>query len=142
MPSILDPLSCGFAKVRCYHIFTSKKCKSANDGHLSSLEMKQTEFNSSFNELESFRISQRVFRGFERIVKNLQKLGKVNKTGKLDVISFFSLQKWTALTADQKKERPIFNCKGCTENLVYKSKLALFKNEVNPFKTKAFENFV
>ena len=138
MPSILDPMSCGFAKLRCYHIFTSKKIKSLEG--LSPLEVKHKEFNSSFNELESFRVNQRVFRSFDRIVKNLQKLGKVNKAGKADVINFFSLQRWTTLTADQKKEHSVFNCKGCTENLVYKSKLALFKNVANPFKAKAFNN--
>ena len=138
MPSILDPMSCGFAKIRCYHVFTSKKIKSLED--VSPLEMKHKEFNSSFNELESFRVNQRVFRSFDRIVKNLQKLGKVNKAGKVDVTNFFSLQRWTTLTADQKKEHSVFNCKGCTENLVYKSKLALFKNVANPFKVKAFDN--
>ena len=48
----------------------------------SPLEMKDREFNSSFNELESFRVNQRVFRSFDRIVKNLQKLGNVNKVEK------------------------------------------------------------
>ena len=138
MPSILDPMSCGFAKLRCYHIFTSKKIKSLEG--LSPLEVKHKEFNSSFNELESFRVNQRVFRSFDRIVKNLQKLGKVNKAGKADVINFFSLQRWTTLTADQKKEHSVFNCKGCTENLVYKSKHTLFKNVANPYKAKAFDN--
>ena len=139
MPSILDPMSCGFAKIRCYHIFTSKKIKSVMDNE-SPLEMKHREFNSSFNELESFRVNQRVFRSFDRIVKNLQKLGKVNKVGKAEVAGFFSLQRWVTLTAEQKKEHSVFNCKGCTENLVYKSKLALFRNVYNSFKVKAFSN--
>ena len=123
MPSILDPMSCGFAKIRCYDIFTSKKIKSVDN--VSPLEMKHREFNSSFNELESFRVNQRVFKRFDRIVKNLQKVGNVNKVGKSEVINFLSLQRWITLTADQKNEHSVFNCKGCTDNLVYKSKLAL-----------------
>ena len=85
-------------------------------------------------------VSTRVFRSFDRIVKNLQKLGKVNKVGKSEVINFFSLQRWITLTADQKNEHSVFNGKGCTDNLVYKSKLALFRNVANPFKVKAFDN--
>ena len=80
MPLILDPMSCGFAKIRCIDIFSSKKIKSVYN--VSLLKMKRREFNSSFNELESFCVNQRMFRSFDHIVKNLQRLGKVNKVVK------------------------------------------------------------
>ena len=138
MPSILDPLTCGFAKVRCYCIFTcnnSTKCVERD----TLLARRYAEFCNTFNDVETFHIDLRFFRNFRCIVKNLQKLGKSNKTGKLDAIQFFSLQNWKALTTEEKKQHSLFNCQGYTEDLLYKSKLALFKNVANPFKGKAFK---
>ena len=54
-------------------------------------------------------------------------------------MQFFSLQNWKALTAEEKKQHSLFNCQRCNEDLVYKSKLDLFKNVANPFKGKAFK---
>ena len=83
MPSILDPLTCGFAKVRCYCIFTcnnSTKCVERD----TLLARRYAEFCNTFNDVETFHIDLIFFRNFRCIVKNLQKLGKSNKTGKLD----------------------------------------------------------
>ena len=136
MPSILDP-TCGFAKVRSYNIFTCKSLKSAGGDVL---VRKNREFCSTFNDLESFHVDSRVFKSFNSIVKNLQALRKTNKTGKADAMQFFSLQNWNALTTNEKKKHSVFNYQGCTEDLVYKSKLALFKTTSHLFKRKAFKN--
>ena len=89
MPSILDPLTCGFAKVRCYCIFTCNNSIKCVDGAIAGKE---------------------IYKFFQCIVKNLQKLGKRNKTGKFDAMQFFSLQNWKALTAEEKKQHSLFNC--------------------------------
>lgn len=138
MPSILDPITCGFAKVRCYNIFTSKSMKCLDGEKLSS--RRHEEFCTSFNNFESFRVDMRTFRNFERIVKNMRNLAKTNSTGKAELMRFFSLQNWNGLSLEEKKHHTLFDCLGCSEDLVFKSKLSVFKNCANPFKHKALKN--
>ena len=68
MPSILDPLTCGFAKVRSYCIFTcnnSTKCVERD----TLLARRYAEFCNTFNDVETFHIDLRFFTNFRCIVK-------------------------------------------------------------------------
>ena len=138
MPSILDPLTCGFAKVRCFFIFTCKSLKTVGDEPL--LKTRHKEFNAAFGDMESFQVDALVFRRFKGIVKNIHKLGKEKKQEKSDIIDFFSQSNWDKLKVGQKKQHSLFNCPACTGNLLYKSKLAVFKNTARPFKKKAVKS--
>ena len=137
MPSILHPMTCGFAKVRCYNIFICKSWKGA-DGDL--LSLRKSEFSMSFGNNESFELDTRTSRNCNIIVKNIQALGKTNPTGKANLMHFFSSKSWNSLSHEEKTKHSVFNCLGCTGNLLYKSKLAIFKNSANPFKRNALEN--
>ena len=87
--------------------------------------------------MESFQVDALVFRRFKSIVKNIQTLGKEKKQEKADIIDFFSQSNWNKLKVGEKKQHSLFNCPACTGNLLYKSKLAVFKNNAHPFKKKA-----
>ena len=100
---------------------------------------RHVEFCSSFNS-GSFAVDFRVFKNFNRIVKNVQTLGKTNSAGKTELFQFFSLENWKTLTREEKDKHSLFDCIGCTENWVCKSKLAVFKNFSLPFKRKAAEH--
>ena len=100
MPSILDPLTCGFAKVSCFSIFPCKSLKTVGDEPL--LKTRHKEFNAAFGDMESFQVDALVFRRFKGTVKNIQRLGKEKKQDKADIIDFFSQSNWDKLKVGEK----------------------------------------
>ena len=101
MPSILDPLTCGFTKVRCFSIFTCKSLKTVGDEPL--LKTRHKQFNAAFGDMESFQVDVLVFKRFNGIVKNIQTLGKEKKQEKADIMDFFSQSSWNNLKIGEKK---------------------------------------
>ena len=122
--SILDPLTCGFSKVRCYNLFTCKSYKCLGKDLVSA---RYEDFCNTFDNVDAFMVDKTRFKRFISIVKNIQNLGKRDKKGKADVLAFFSFHNWNSLNEHEQKNHSLLDCKGCTENLVYKSKLANLK---------------
>lgn len=141
MPSILDPTTCGFAKAAAFSIFNCRLYKVQERSECNNLLKQQHEtFTNIFNSAISFEVEYKVFSRFKAIVKNVQALGKRNKEAKKEVLEFFKSASYNILTEDQKSEHSLFQCNGCINSVLYRSKMGLFMNISNPLKLKAKEN--
>ena len=141
--SILDPLTCGYAKIAAYSFFSTKTKSPNQTGSYSrqkaEMEVKLEEFKEHFN-LNTFEVEMVTFKKFKAIVRYLQRFGKSHNNEKKDVMKFFSLENWKKLSTEEKSKHSLFNCNGCNSCLLHKSKLALFKHFNNVFSKKAKEN--
>ena len=98
--SIVDPSSCGFAKVFSYHLFTekpnSKKKPTENSKEYSSriLRDQYARFLSQFQYFEPSIDYTKFKSNFQKITKNLQYLGKKFPEKKKTILSTFSWNNW------------------------------------------------
>ena len=107
--SILDPLTCGFAKVAAYTVFTEPYEKVENK---KKFEILLDVFKSYFDNNQKFEVDVRVFTRFYAIVKNIRSLGKTYPKQRKDVLDFFSKKSWVSLSKEE-KEKQIYDCEGC-----------------------------
>ena len=117
MQSILDPTTCGYAKVKAYNPF-KQDMKSKNNN-----AMKLQEFISYFNNQQ---LEMNKFKRFNKIKDSMFKLGKANKDRKKEVLDFFSEKKWNDLTDEEKQQHRIFQCPACKSDFLHRTKLSMF----------------
>ena len=137
--SILDPCTCGFAKVAAYVAFTQSKVKESVGGKY---EYLRGLFLKTLTDSKNFEVDVKVFTRFSSIVNNIKSLGKTYPESRKDVMNFFSAESLKALTETDKSKHKLFDCEGCIGSWLYKSKLAKFqtKEKNRNFVLKAIEN--
>ena len=118
--SIIDPCTCGFAKIAAYSIFTS-------DVKSGSLQLKFDKFLKCFDNRETFSTKFDNFKRFKVIVANVRSVGKSNTSVLKDLINFFGNESWRKSNIEEKEKHQLFNCEACCKSDKYKAKLSLFK---------------
>ena len=129
--SILDPLTCAFAKVVAFEYLTRNLIKNQNVGPtknamISSLKEIYDELQFFFGS-DYFKINYTTFRNnYPFIVNQIRSIGKRNPDVKEHVLKTFSKSKWSLLSEELKSRHSPENCKGCLKKKIYKSVLAQF----------------
>ena len=143
--SIIDPLSCGFAKVCCYNIFTKIKNRSresiGNPKHNQSQVLKERYqlFLEQFPGEIYGAVKYTSFSNtFKKIVPHLQSLGKKHPDKKNLLFDIFSSEKWSDL-GERKKQHKIFDCSACLKNPSWKNALAMLPCKSRIHKNKAIK---
>ena len=134
--SILDPLSCGVAKVALVNILTTKfvnpnekETKKVYQGRL--LRCQYETFNNYFGNRESFTVGYKKFKDkFPSIITKIRDVGKRNVDQKNFLLNVFSEESWKDLPGEKKQKHSLFDCKECFNNATYKEALVIisFKN--------------
>ena len=149
--SIIDPLSCGFAKVCCYNIFTKIKNRSSesigNPKHNQSKALKERyqlfleQFPEEIHGAVKYTSSSNTFK---KIVPHSQSLGiphlkslrrKLPDKKNL-LFDIFSSEKSSDL-GERKKQHKIFDCSACLKNPSWKNALAMLPCKSRIHKNKA-----
>ena len=131
MARILDPLTCGFAKVFMYELFTNRFGipqtgnwkENANKQRFEKLCLRYKDTNKSF--YKSF------FDKGPRIIERIQLLGKNSKTAKAGVLKCFSTESWEKLSTEKKQKHSFYDCNECLRNNKFKEHLEQFPTEIN-----------
>ena len=133
-----NPCTCGFAKILAYNIFNTKL--KVQDTGTTKLEHQFQLWCGTFN--DNFKVDIEQFKQFNAIVKNIQSLGKTRPKVKKDLCSFFGQEAFDKLANKDKCAHKLFDCTGCLQSVLYKSKLASFQvNSKNSnFVLKSKEN--
>ena len=97
--STIDPLSCGFAKVFYYQMFTDRTRTNRSNNvkhHQSEILREQSDsFKSQFIS-DTFNLTYSHFKdNFRRIISPIQSLGKKYPSKKRELLEIFSREKWT-----------------------------------------------
>ena len=95
--SIIDPLSCGFAKVFCYQMFTDRMQTNRNNNakHQQS-EIMREQFDSPKSQFtpDTLNVTYSQFKGnFQRIINLIKSLGKKYSSKKRELLEVFSREK-------------------------------------------------
>ena len=140
--SIIDPLSCGFAKVAAYNILTdtsyTKKSTNENQKIFKArvLTEQYRKFNDYFNNRGDFGLPYKQFtNNFPNIIKNIRQLNKRQQNTKLELLKVFSKESWKSMSDTKKLSHSYQDCKGCFKDPVLKNNLTKFP--INDMKYKA-----
>lgn len=130
--SIVDSLTCGYAKVSAFSIFSTKAHLRRDNGEninafkSRDLQFKYEIFRNQFKVNEKFNIERKTFdKNFRKIRENIFSLGKKNAKSKLQVLNYFSLENWNKLPAEVKQCHSLIDCIACTGNQSNKEILSM-----------------
>ena len=141
--SIIDPLSCGFAKVFCYQMITDRTWTNrGNNAKHQQSEILREQFDSFRSQFTSdtFNVTYSQFKNnFRRIINPIQSLGKKYPLKKGKLLEIFSSEKWTNIK-ESKTKHSLENCTGCYNDTVLRSALAMIPIKNNKYKQKAKKN--
>ena len=113
--SIIDPTTCGFAKVVAYELVLSRV----------TLKEQIDCYDLIFN--KHFMVSSDIHRrNFPKIKNQIQSIAKSSKTNKNTILESFSSKSWHKLGGTEKSQHSFSNCKGCIKSKIYKHLLTLF----------------
>ena len=142
--SLIDPLSCGFAKIAYFNIFQDRcnLTKQADEDKkvfkTRLFQARYQKFVDYFNDNAYFHVDYKKFIDkFPAIVENIHSLGKRKVDIKEELLTLFSKEKWKELPQHKKNEHSLFDCNGCLSNSDYKSGLSKFPVKHKPYKLKA-----
>ena len=141
--SLLDPLSCGFAKVSVFQVLTEEHgLEQQSDEAMKQfrgriLRAQYKKLTDLFGNLY-FNIDYTTFRNkYPRIITQMRNIGKTNKKWKNELIATFGKEKWKELPESKRGNHSIENCNGCTNSYIYKNCLSKFPTKCNRYKLKA-----
>ena len=138
--SILDPSTCGYAKIALYNIFTEKQDKRDTNEPLKNYKGRVfsnqlCKFKEYFSNNENFVVQYKKFTdNFPKIVPLIKNLAKSKKAIKDALLKTFSKENWEE--AEKEKHTP-FQYKGCLSNHVLQSNLSKFPIKSKLLKKKA-----
>lgn len=132
--SIIDPLSCGFAKVKVFEIFTSKTLLEKLDGepdkHFKSrvLREKFEDYSKFFHKYEEkFQVEYSTFANyFSAIVEHIRSIGKTSSKIRDEILAIFSSKVWASMPQPKQNCHSLYDCDGCLKNEKLKYMLAEF----------------
>ena len=130
--SLIDPLSCGFAKIAVFNILPTKLDLLKDEGGKSNeykgkvLKVKYNQYITYFSEMDTFNVEYRQFvQSFKKIIFNIKGLEKSYRHKKQEILTPFSKNEWDNLSYEVKKRHSLTGCDGCMKNLVYQKTLAI-----------------
>ena len=129
--SILDPLTCVFAKVVAFEYLTRNLVKNQNvvptkNAMVSSLKEIYQELQFFFGN-DYFKINYTTFRDkYLSIVDQIRSVGKRSPDVKEHILKTFSKSEWSLLSEELKSRHSLENCDGCLKKMIYKTVLAQF----------------
>ena len=133
--SIVDPLSCGFAKIAVYNILSSKLNLDVADGE------KHNEYKANttyFCNMASFNIEYKQFTpNFSKITDNIKSFEKRYRDVKNIILETFSKAVWSDLSFEDKCTHSLMNCDGCMKKTNYRNVLAKFPTRDKKLQQKA-----
>ena len=139
--SILHPLTCGFAKIAIYNIFTDtydfNRLKHKNDKSFKGIvyQQKFDRYNQYFENKQTFKTPYKTFvNKFSAIVDNMRDLSKFKCASKHELLDTFSQKQWEEL-GDRKYEHSLFDCNACLKT--HKQGLSKFLVKSKKFKAQA-----
>ena len=119
--SIIDPLTCGFAKVITYTYLTTNHTKNKNPVREKNVKGKiiQEKYESLQRVFGThyFDINYTTFRNkYPKIINHIHEIGKKNPEIKRHLLEVFSEKKWNLLSDNAKSQHQIQNCDGCLKS--------------------------
>ena len=144
--SILCPITCGFAKIAIYDLFTVHTLNKENDendkAHKSRERMHQLnlwrERFNGYNNNFTVRYESFVKYG-DKVIGNLRSLGKAAPNDKNYTLNIFSIKEWEKMSSEEKEKHEVFKCGGCISDAKLKDALGLFPITTPLFKKVAKE---
>ena len=131
--SIVDSLSCGFAKVAVSNILSSKLNLNVDDGEKHKeykarlLKTKYNKYATYFCNVTSFNVEYRPFiRNFPKITDNIKSFEKRYRDVKKEILEAFSKTVWSDFSFEDKCAHSLMRCDGCMKKLNYRKFLAKF----------------
>ena len=123
MARILDPLTCGFAKVFMYELFTNRfgipqtgnRKESAKKQRFEKFYLRYKDTDKSF--CKSFVDKD------SGIIERIQLLGKNFKTVKAGVLKCLSTESWEKLSTEKNEKHFFYDCNECLRNNKFKEHL-------------------
>ena len=145
--SIVDLLSCGFAKVAVYNILSSKLNLDVVDGEKHKeyktrlLKTKYNEYTTYFCNIPSFNVEYRQFtRNFPKITDNIKSLEKRYKDVKKEILETFSKTVWSDISFEDKCAHSLMHCDDCMKKTNYRKVLAKFPIRDKKLQQKAIKS--
>ena len=145
--SIVDPLSCDFAKVAVYNILSSKLNLDVVDGEKRNeymaklLKTKYNEYTTYFCNITSFNVECRQFtRNFPKITDNIKSLEKRYRDVKKKILETFSKAVWSDLSFEDKCAHSLMHCDDCMKKTNYRKVIAKFPIRDKRLQQKAAES--
>lgn len=126
--SIIDPLTCGFAKVAAYNIFNVKTSSKEKSAKAKIFKQQHEKFNQYFSKSEeNFNVDYKRFvDNFPKILKQIKDLNKRHGDYKNKFMKTFSKENWVELSELKQSMHTLSNCKGCLKDKALKQVLAEF----------------
>ena len=131
--SIVNPLSCGFAKFAIYNILSSKLNLDVVDGEKHNeykarlLKTKYNEYATYFCNIPSFYVEYRQFtRNLPKITDNIKSLEKRYRDAKKEILETFSKSVWSDLSFEDKCAHSLMHCDDCMKKTNYRKVPAKF----------------
>ena len=120
--SLVNPLTCGFAKVAVHFVFSKKKNIDREKGEGMSkykariFQLQHEEFQYIFKDRkEAFKVDYKNFqRSMQKLRQCMAEWGRNGSTeSKRLYLDSFSVEKWDKLSNAKKDQHTLSNCKGC-----------------------------
>ena len=122
--SIVDSLSCGFAKVAVSNILSSKLNRNVVDGEKHK-EYKTRLLKTKYNKYTTYFCNVTSF-NFPRITDNIKSFEKRYRDLKKEILETCSKTAWSDLSFEDKCPYSLIRCDGCMKKLNYRKVLAKF----------------
>ena len=128
--SLLDPLSCGFAKVAAFNILTTNDFSRLAGENYKEYQSRELQFQyekylTYFTNINGFNVTYKQFRqNFKKIIQKIKGLEKRHMTIKNELLETFSETAWRSLSFNEKKVHSLENCYGCQNKSNYRLMLS------------------
>ena len=145
--SIIDPLTCGFAKIAAFNILQDQ-CGIRNENNESKkifktrlLKLQHQKYLQYFDESkENYNVEYKIFiENFPSIVIQIRHLNKRYSDTKEELLDTFSKSNWDDLGVNKKSKHSFVDCKGCFKDKELKKCLAKFPIKKGKNKNKALQ---
>ena len=141
--SLLEPLSCGFAKA---FVFTKlvedkdKLGKNVNNSELASIyKMHHDAYSVNFSNGQFDVEYEHYKKNFVKIKDVILSLGKCSNNKKNNFLETFSSKSWKELKPNQRQKHSVYHCKGCLHNESLRIPLSYLPIKSKSTKRKAAE---
>lgn len=141
--SLIDPLSCGFAKAIVHEVLKEKSSllKDPDEAKKNYIGRVRTEQYNKVLDIfghEYFTVDNNLFKNkFINIIPLIQDINKRSPDSKKKLFQIFSLNVWLKLPEKKRELHSLFDCKGCLKDNIFRQTLSLLPIKCSRYKTKA-----
>ena len=141
LQSIIDPFTCGFAKVAAFHTLNDKhRLKQFENERdvLFKARVLRYQYDEFVNLFPTFYVQYDVFkRRFPAIIDNVRTLAKSDTAKRDHLFDVFSSKSFMELSEHKRSLHTLYDCKGCFENPKLKDALGYFPIKSAKLKSRA-----